>query len=58
MNKVIEKKEGKERKEKIEVCVLCGKPTPYLITTPINEREGYVEGAGQLCANCCNEIYD
>jgi len=45
-------KKEKEKKEKIEACVLCGKPTPYLITTPINEREGYVEGCGQVCEDC------
>jgi hypothetical protein len=35
-----------------EDCVLCGKKTPYLKSTNINFRRGYVEGAGQLCSDC------
>ena len=35
-----------------EDCVLCGKKTPYLKSTNINFRHGYVEGAGQLCSGC------
>ncbi len=35
-----------------EDCVLCGKKTPYLKSTNINFRYGYVEGAGQLCSDC------
>ena len=27
----------------------CGKDTPYLISTHIDFREGYLEGAGQGC---------
>ncbi len=54
MNKVIEKK---RKKEEIEKCVLCGEPTPYLITTPISERNYYIEGSGQLCGNCHRDIY-
>ena len=30
-------------------CVLCGKKSPYLRSTNIYERIGYVEGAGQAC---------
>ena len=30
-----------------EVCVRCGKPTPYDRSTPITMRRWYVEGAGQ-----------
>lgn len=43
----------------IEYCVgpNCGKATEYLITTPISERENYVEGAGQLCKSCSQSIY-
>jgi hypothetical protein len=35
-----------------EECVLCGKKSPYLKSTNINFRHGYVEGAGQLCSDC------
>lgn len=30
-------------------CVICGKETPYLISTHIDLRRGYVEGGGQGC---------
>lgn len=41
-------------------CVICGKFTPYLTTTNINFRVGYVEGAGQGCyqPKKCNYDYD
>lgn len=35
-----------------EFCVICSDPTPYLKTTPIDERSGYIEGVGQLCETC------
>ncbi len=30
-------------------CIKCGKLSPYKITDPIENRIGYVEGAGQSC---------
>lgn len=30
-------------------CVLCGKESPYNITTHIDLRIGYIEGGGQGC---------
>jgi hypothetical protein len=38
-------------------CVLCGKESPYTISTHIDLREGYVEGGGQGCfqPNQCNK---
>lgn len=30
-------------------CVICGKQSPYLKTTHIDNRVGYVEGSGQGC---------
>jgi len=43
----------------IERCVMpgCGGDTGYLIRTPIQQRVGYVEGAGQLCSPCYNTTY-
>lgn len=32
-------------------CVICGKESPYKISTHIDHRYGYVEGAGQGCFN-------
>lgn len=38
-------------------CVLCGQETVYESQTPINQREFYIEGAGQLCRGCFRKIY-
>ena len=35
-----------------EKCVLCGVETNYLVSENINNRIGYIEGAGQLCETC------
>lgn len=36
-----------------EYCIICGEETVYTTSTPVAERSGYVEGAGQLCVKCC-----
>ena len=38
-------------------CVTCDKETPYSIDDHIDMRIGYIEGAGQLCFDCYDEIY-
>lgn len=38
-------------------CVSCNAITPYKKSTPVHERENYVEGAGQLCNSCNTKIY-
>ena len=38
-------------------CVTCNKETLYRIDDPIDMRIGYIEGAGQLCLDCYDEIY-
>ena len=38
-------------------CVLCGQETSYDFKTPIKQRKFYVEGAGQLCKRCFQELY-
>jgi hypothetical protein len=35
-----------------ETCILCGKETTVDINTHVDYRTGYIEGAGQLCAEC------
>lgn len=40
-----------------ELCIRCGKPTPYDINTPITVRRYFVEGAGQLCEECFHILY-
>ncbi len=47
----------KQADSEVEHCVICGKPTEYREDTPIDKRECYVEGAGQLCRKCYFEIY-
>ncbi len=38
-------------------CISCTKETLYDKTDHIDNRLGYVEGAGQLCLDCYEEIY-
>ena len=46
-----------ERPDDFDKCVICGKETPYLRSTHIDLREGYVEGGGQGCyqPNICGK---
>lgn len=43
--------------ETFERCVLCGRATDVPVMQPIGERRCYVIGAGQLCAECCMNLY-
>lgn len=52
------KEKEKEKMEEKDRCVLCGKETEYLRSTPIDQRKYYVEGCGQLCEDCFDGIYD
>ena len=38
-------------------CVSCNEETIYNRTDHIHFRVGYIEGAGQLCLDCYDEIY-
>ena len=55
VNRVL--KEESERPDNFDKCVICGKETPYLRSTHIDLREGYVEGGGQGCyqPNICGK---
>jgi hypothetical protein len=35
-----------------ELCVVCGAETDVPVAIPVDQRKGYVEGAGQCCAEC------
>jgi len=50
-------KEENEKPDNFDKCVICGKETPYLRSTHIDLREGYVEGGGQGCyqPNICGK---
>ena len=43
--------------EQKELCIQCGKATLYHHNTPITIRRYYVEGSGQLCPLCYQELY-
>ena len=57
--KKILKKEKESMKDiknsEIEKCVLCGADTQYTKNININERENYIEGAGQICKECAKK---
>lgn len=40
------------KKPEMDVCVNCGCETEYPKSLPIDQREHYIEGAGQLCSKC------
>ena len=50
-------KREKQTGSEVEHCVICGKPTEYRTDTPINKRDCYVDGAGQLCRECFRRFY-
>lgn len=52
------KMEGRKLEEQEEKCVVCGGNTGYFFDTPIDERQFYVVGVGQLCEKCFKEIYN
>lgn len=40
------------KREKREKCVVCGKETPYLFSTPVYKRKHYSSISGQHCEDC------
>lgn len=42
---------------KIDLCVCCGCDTGILTDTPIKLRPHYIQGTGQLCQICYEELY-
>lgn len=46
-----------KQETQMDVCVLCGTPTDYSRDTPITQRNDYIEGVGQLCAACYEDLY-
>ena len=40
-----------------EICICCGRETEYEVSTPVTVRRYYVEGSGQLCPLCYQELY-
>lgn len=50
-------REEPKKASSLEICIVCGKITGVPKDKPVSERKTYMEGAGQLCENCCWEIY-
>ena len=44
-------------KNDYDKCVSCDEVTEYLKHDHVDYRIAYIEGAGQLCLNCYDEIY-
>jgi hypothetical protein len=53
-----QKPQKPQKHEEMDLCVNCGKPTIYPKNMHIAYRMHYVEGAGQLCTECYDEIYN
>ena len=51
-------KTEEENPDAFDKCVICGKESPYLKSTHIDMRVGYVEGGGQGCfqPNNCDRV--
>jgi hypothetical protein len=41
--------------EEYEICVICGKLTFVPISMPIERRENYIIGCGQICSECAKK---
>jgi hypothetical protein len=52
------KVEEETKEDEFDKCVICGKESPYLKSTHIDFRTGYVEGGGQGCfqPNSCDKV--
>jgi hypothetical protein len=46
------------KNSQMDHCIKCNKVTIYSKDTHVSQREYYVEGAGQLCPECWNKIYN
>ncbi len=46
------------RNENLERCVLCHVVVDVPRTLPVTLRQYYVDGAGQLCQECYDKVYD
>lgn len=46
-----------ENNNQTEKCISCGRDTGISTKTHVDFRKNYIEGAGQLCAQCFIETY-
>lgn len=45
------------KKQSNDECVICGEITNTPSNMPVDYRPHYIEGAGQLCAECYDKLY-
>ena len=56
LDQIGRRKQQQPTEEIYERCVVCGELTNVRIDTPIEFRDYYEIGAGQVCCNCHNKI--
>lgn len=56
LNFLLEIWENLTKEDKTEYCVLCHETTEYSRGTHISQRRHYIEGAGQLCKICYDDM--
>ena len=49
---------NEKKPNKYDKCVICNVETEYDELDHIDKRYFYVEGAGQLCPKCYNQIHE
>jgi hypothetical protein len=42
--------------KRLDQCIICSAKTQYARNTHIDNRKRYVEGVGQLCVECYDDI--
>ena len=50
-------RESSLKQKNLDSCVICNVETSYGISTHVDERNYYIQGAGQLCEKCHFELY-
>ena len=45
------------KNEELDICVICGAITDVPLSKPIDNREFYEVGCGQLCRNCYIKLH-
>jgi hypothetical protein len=57
LSKIMEARKQAKRISELEVCVSCNELTDVPKNMHVDQREHYVEGAGQLHPHCYEEVY-
>lgn len=54
----MKKENVSKNKKEMDLCIVCKKPTIYPKDKHIDHRLYYIEGAGQMCRECYEIIYN